>query len=76
MAIDNEGNFIEPTEVTNQIPASAQAVEVELTTGEHINAERAVRWFNTVSRQLVYQVELEGKQYLGKKNVDGKIELL
>jgi hypothetical protein len=63
------------TPIENQIPASAQAVAVELTTGEHISSERAVKWFNTVSKDWVFQVELDGKQYLGKQVEDGRIHL-
>jgi hypothetical protein len=64
------------TEVQNQIPASAQPIAVELTTGEKISAERAVRWLDVRKGKFVYQVELDGKQYLGELLPEGLVHLL
>jgi len=64
------------TPIENKIPASAQPIAVELTTGEHISAERAVRWLDVKENKFVFQVELDGKQYEGKMLEDGKVELL
>lgn len=64
------------TPIENKIPASAEAIAVELTTGEKISSERAVRWLDVKSQEMIYQVELDGKQYEGRMQEDGKVALL
>ena len=63
------------TPVENQVPANGQPVAVELTDGTKISAERAVEWFDVALQEFRYQVEVEGKQYLGKKTENGQVEL-
>lgn len=65
-----------PTPIENQIPPNSESIAVELTTGEKISSERCSRWYNPRVKKYFYQVELEGKQYLGFRTEDGKIELV
>jgi hypothetical protein len=65
-----------PTPIENQIPASAGPIAVELTTGEKVSSERAVRWYDPDKKEWIYQVELDGKQYEGRMLEDGKVALL
>lgn len=62
-------------EVENQIPANSSSIAVELTTGEHISSERCSRWLDVRTQEWRYQVEIGGRQFLGKMNDDGKIAL-
>lgn len=65
-----------PTKISNQIPASAHGIAVELTTGEKIGDDRAVRWLDVKTGKYVYQVQLGDDQYLGFRTKGGKIRLL
>lgn len=71
------GSSTKPTPVSNQIPPNSEAIAVELITGEFVSSERCSRWPDPVTGEMVYQVELNGKQYLGRM-VEGvnKVELL
>jgi len=65
-----------PTPITNQIPASAEPIAVTLTDGTKISSERAVRWLDLKTGKLTYQVEVDGKQFLGFATKSGKVRLL
>lgn len=62
--------------VENSAPASQQAISVTLTDGRVVDDEHAVRWFAPRNQTWVYEVEVEGKLYLGKMLEDGKVQLL
>jgi hypothetical protein len=64
------------TPVENQAQANLECVEVTLTDGRVIGNDKAVRWYSVRSGKYIYEVEVDGKLYLGRQLEDGRIDLV